>query len=31
MEKSGSYLMHHGLVLNLRADFSSKCITLKKQ
>ena len=31
MEKSGSYLMHHGLVLNMRADFSSKCITLKKQ
>ena len=31
MEKSGSYLMHHGLVLKLKADFSSKCITLKKQ
>ena len=31
LEKSGAYLMNHGLVLNMRADFSSKCIHLKKR
>lgn len=27
---SGSYLMYHGLALNMTADFTSKCIPMKK-
>lgn len=30
MEKSGAYLMHHGLNVRLEGDFSSRCIRLKK-
>lgn len=28
---SGSYLMHYGLMLKMSADFSSKCIVIKKE
>lgn len=30
MDRSGAYLMHHGIVLRMHADFSSKCIRLGK-
>lgn len=30
IRKSGAYLMNHGLVLSMRADFSSKCIPVRK-
>lgn len=29
--KSGAYLMYHGLCLTMRADFSSKCLYLRKK